>query len=73
VQKLIALFDTGKVKKFEMNDRCAAGTGKFLETMARTLGFDIDAFGREALAGERQWRAASPATGRQVSAESPEM
>lgn len=47
--KAIALFDSGKVKKFEMNDRCAAGTGKFLEIMARTLGFDIEAFGREAL------------------------
>ncbi|MFZ1985296.1 MAG: acyl-CoA dehydratase activase [Desulfatitalea sp.] len=50
--KAIALFDNGKVKKFEMNDRCAAGTGKFLEIMARTLGFDIDAFGREALLAE---------------------
>ncbi len=47
--KAIALFDNGKVKKFEMNDRCAAGTGKFLEIMARTLGFDVEAFGREAL------------------------
>jgi (R)-2-hydroxyacyl-CoA dehydratese activating ATPase len=47
--KAIALFENGRVKKFEMNDRCAAGTGKFLEIMARTLGFDIEAFGREAL------------------------
>jgi (R)-2-hydroxyacyl-CoA dehydratese activating ATPase len=47
--KAIALFPNGKVKKFEMNDRCAAGTGKFIEIMARALGFDIDSFGREAL------------------------
>jgi (R)-2-hydroxyacyl-CoA dehydratese activating ATPase len=47
--KAIAMFDNGKVKKFEMNDRCAAGTGKFLEIMARTLGFSIADFGREAL------------------------
>jgi predicted CoA-substrate-specific enzyme activase len=47
--KAIALFPDGRVKKFEMNDRCAAGTGKFLEIMARSLGFDIDEFGREAL------------------------
>jgi predicted CoA-substrate-specific enzyme activase len=40
------------VKKFEMNDRCAAGTGKFLEIMAGTLGYDIEAFGREALLAE---------------------
>ncbi|MBF0243081.1 MAG: 3-hydroxyacyl-ACP dehydratase [Desulfamplus sp.] len=47
--KAIALNNNGKVKKFEMNDRCAAGTGKFLEIMARTLGFSIDDFGKEAL------------------------
>lgn len=44
--KAIALFENGKVKKFEMNDRCAAGTGKFLEIMARTLGFAIADFGK---------------------------
>jgi len=32
-----------------MNDRCAAGTGKFLEIMAQTLGYDLDQFGQEAL------------------------
>ncbi|MBF0230218.1 MAG: 3-hydroxyacyl-ACP dehydratase [Desulfamplus sp.] len=47
--KAIALNKNGRVKKFEMNDRCAAGTGKFLEIMARTLGFTIDDFGKEAL------------------------
>jgi len=39
----------GKVEDFEMNDRCAAGTGKFLEVMATTLGYTIDEFGTEAL------------------------
>lgn len=47
--KAIALNENGRVKKFEMNDRCAAGTGKFLEIMSRTLGFTIDDFGKEAL------------------------
>lgn len=47
--KAIALFENGKVKKFEMNDRCAAGTGKFLEVMATALGFTIEDFGHEAL------------------------
>jgi predicted CoA-substrate-specific enzyme activase len=51
--KAIALFDNGRVKKFEMNDRCAAGTGKFLEIMAKTLGYTIDDFGREALNAEK--------------------
>lgn len=47
--KAISIFDNGRVKKFEMNDRCAAGTGKFMEIMAKTLGFGIESFGREAL------------------------
>ena len=50
--KAIALFDNGNVKKFEMNDRCAAGTGKFLEIMAKTLGFTIEQFGQAALEGQ---------------------
>lgn len=47
--KAISFFKNKKVKKFEMNDRCAAGTGKFLEVMAKALGFDIGKFGEEAL------------------------
>ena len=47
--KAISLNGMGAVKKFEMNDRCAAGTGKFLEIMARTLGFELEEFGPEAL------------------------
>ena len=50
--KAIALNDMGAVKKFEMNDRCAAGTGKFLEIMAKTLGFELSEFGSEALNAE---------------------
>lgn len=46
--KAIAMLESGKVQKFEMNDRCAAGTGKFLEIMARALGYKIDHFGDQA-------------------------
>ncbi len=60
--KAIALFDNGKVKKFEMNDRCAAGTGKFLEIMARTLGFEIEAFGSQALLAEKELTVSSMCT-----------
>jgi predicted CoA-substrate-specific enzyme activase len=60
--KAIALSDSGKVKKFEMNDRCAAGTGKFLEIMARTLGFGIEDFGREALAAQKDLNISSMCT-----------
>ncbi|MCX7757439.1 MAG: acyl-CoA dehydratase activase [candidate division WOR-3 bacterium] len=42
----------GKVEHFEMNDRCAAGTGRFLEVMATTLGFRINDFGEYALQGK---------------------
>ncbi|MFW5774729.1 MAG: acyl-CoA dehydratase activase [Chitinivibrionales bacterium] len=49
--KVICLDKKGKVAKFEMNDRCAAGTGKFLEIMAEKLGFDIADFGDAALRG----------------------
>ena len=44
---------SGAFADFEMNDRCAAGTGRFLEVMARLLGFGIEEFGRAACeAGE---------------------
>jgi (R)-2-hydroxyacyl-CoA dehydratese activating ATPase len=52
--KAIALNGEGTVKKFEMNDRCAAGTGKFLEIMARTLGFELAEFGSEALEAHKE-------------------
>jgi len=60
--KVIVLADTGRVKKFEMNDRCAAGTGKFLEIMAGSLGFDIDGFGQEALLAEKEINISSMCT-----------
>jgi len=43
--KAIALDERGNVSKFEMNDRCAAGTGMFLEVIARALGYDLEGFG----------------------------
>lgn len=47
--KVIALDDGGRVADFEMNDRCAAGTGKFLEVMATVLGYSLAEFGEAAL------------------------
>jgi len=49
--KVVTLDQAGKVRRFEMNDRCAAGTGRFLEVMAGRLGFAMDGFGAAALAG----------------------
>jgi len=42
--KAISLDEKGKISKFEMNDKCAAGTGKFLEIMANALDFTMDEF-----------------------------
>ncbi len=49
--KAVALLPGGKVGRFEMNDRCAAGTGKFLEYTANAFGIPVEAFGRLALSG----------------------
>jgi len=48
--KVIQLAPGGRVVRFEMNDRCAAGTGRFLENMARALGLAVEEFGPHALA-----------------------
>ena len=39
--KVISLDERGRVMNFLMNDKCAAGTGKFLEVMAHVLGVDL--------------------------------
>lgn len=44
--KAIAIDAEGKVGRFEMNDKCAAGTGRFLEVMAMALGCNVAEFGR---------------------------
>ena len=41
--------ETGEVIDFVMNDKCAAGTGRFLEAIARTLEVGIDELGPIAL------------------------
>lgn len=39
--KVIKLSKRGTVENFVMNEKCAAGTGRFLEVMARVLGCDL--------------------------------
>ncbi|HPV15186.1 MAG TPA: acyl-CoA dehydratase activase [Candidatus Cloacimonadota bacterium] len=39
--KVIVLDDQGKVFDFAMNDKCAAGTGRFLEMTAMRLGIEV--------------------------------
>jgi len=43
--KVIRLSHDGRVEDFAMNDKCAAGTGRFLEAMARALEVDIAELG----------------------------
>ncbi len=43
--KVISVDTSGKVVDFAMNDKCAAGTGRFLEVMARALEIEIDQLG----------------------------
>jgi len=39
--KVIRLNERGEVQDFAMNDKCAAGTGRFLEVMAHALEVDL--------------------------------
>lgn len=43
--KLIWLGEEGNVTEFAMNDRCAAGTGRFLEVLAVRLGVPLQSLG----------------------------
>lgn len=47
--KAIVINENGKVIDFAMNDKCAAGTGRFLEVMARALEVNLDEFGNMSL------------------------
>lgn len=40
--KLITLDERGMIKDFLLNDRCSAGTGRFLERMSHTLGTCVE-------------------------------
>lgn len=44
--KVIKLNGNGRVVDFVMNDKCAAGTGRFLQNMAHALNLDIETFSK---------------------------
>lgn len=49
--KVISIMDDGKVVDFAMNDKCAAGTGRFLSILADTLALtlaDLSSIGKDA-------------------------
>lgn len=43
--KVIRIDEKGKLVNFVMNDKCAAGTGRFLEIQARALGIKLEELG----------------------------
>ncbi len=57
--KVISVDANGLVVQFAMNDRCAAGTGKFLEVLARAMDIALDDMGRVALASQQELKISS--------------
>jgi len=47
--KAVRIDSKGRVVEFEMNDKCAAGTGRFIEVMANALKVDLDRIGELSL------------------------
>lgn len=45
--KVMAIGDSGRLENFMMNDKCAAGTGRFLDVMARVLELEVSQLGEE--------------------------
>ncbi len=60
--KVIVLDDSGNVSNFVMNDKCAAGTGRFLDVMARAMETEIQYFGELALRGKNPSKISSVCT-----------
>jgi len=60
--KVISLSPQGKVLDFVMNDKCAAGTGRFLENMALRLQVPLINLGGEALSTTQETSISSTCT-----------
>src|SRR5690606_3602397 len=57
--KAIRVDDWGIAEKFAMNDRCASGTGRFFEVLARAIECDIAELADLALSGEKELEVSS--------------
>jgi predicted CoA-substrate-specific enzyme activase len=60
--KVISLDPTGRLLRFEMNDKCAAGTGRFMEVIAMALACGVAEFGALAQSAERGYAINSTCT-----------
>lgn len=52
----------GVVEEFAMNDKCSAGTGRFLEVIAGVLNMSIEEFSEAGLAAEEPYKISSTCT-----------
>lgn len=57
--KVISVDANGLVAQFAKNDRCAAGTGKFLEVLARAMQIDLSDMGEIALQAQNKLKISS--------------
>jgi predicted CoA-substrate-specific enzyme activase len=60
--KVIQVDERGRVVAFDMNDKCAAGTGRFLEVMAHALNVDLQEMGERSLTYENDIEISSVCT-----------
>lgn len=60
--KVIIISNTGDVEDFAMNDKCAAGSGRFLENTAGRMKVDIDKMGEIALSSTEETYISSTCT-----------
>ncbi len=60
--KVICLDEDGNIVNFIMNDKCAAGTGRFLEMMATTLEMSLDQMAKTGLSWKKNLTISSTCT-----------
>ncbi len=60
--KVISLNDTGRVSNFVMNSKCAAGTGRFTEVMARALKIELERWGDVVASAEKRAKISNTCT-----------
>lgn len=60
--KVIRVDAKGRVLEFDMNDKCAAGTGRFLEVMAKALNVELDKMGERSLRYQNELKISSICT-----------
>ncbi|MEZ4566385.1 MAG: BadF/BadG/BcrA/BcrD ATPase family protein [Desulfobacterales bacterium] len=58
---MIKIDGAGRVLDFAMNDKCAAGTGRFLEVMARALEVDLEGSVKRAIMPRHRPKSAASA------------